>query len=60
MDDIEHAKFMAEIKEQIDIAKQALQRIADMSDGVDGAVGYMALYRRDNLDMILACADMHR
>lgn len=56
----EHTKYMTAIKEQVDIAKSALQHIADISCGVDGGVGIMALYRRDNLDMILACADMHR
>ena len=56
----EHTKYMAAIKSQVDIAKSALQRIADISCGIDGPVGMMALYRRDNLDMILACAEMHR
>lgn len=60
MDDIEHAEYMNTIKKHIDVAKAALQSIADMTAGIDKAVGMMALYRKDNLDMILTCADMHR
>lgn len=47
MDDIEHAEYMSTIKKHIDVAKAALQSIADMTAGIDKTVGMMAVLHID-------------
>lgn len=52
----EKESFVKEIEKEINIAKDALNRILEMSKGKDNNVAFLAKYERDSLDRIIQCA----
>ena len=54
--DAERKKLVYDIEEQVSIAKNALQKIAELADGKDGNVIFLALHKKDDLDLITKCA----
>ena len=59
MSDEERKQFVNKVEEQVNIAKEALQRIAELADGKDGNVAFLALYKKDDLDTIVKCAKIN-
>ena len=53
-------KFIQDVEEQITIAKNALQKIAELADGKDGNVIFLALSKKDDLDIIIRCAKINK
>lgn len=60
MNDEERKQFVAKVEEQVNIAKEALQRIAELADGKDGNVIFLALYKKGDLDTIVKCAKINK
>ena len=60
MNDEERKQFINKVEEQVNIAKEALQRIAELADGKDGNVIFLALYKKDDLDTIVKCAKINK
>ena len=60
MNDEERKQFVNKGEEQVNIAKEALQRIAELADGKDGNVIFLALYKKDDLDTIVKCAKINK
>lgn len=60
MNDGERKQFVNKVEEQVNIAKKALQRIAELADGKDGNVIFLALYKKDDLDTIVKCAKINK
>lgn len=60
MNDEERKQFVNKVEEQVNIAKEALQRIAELADGKDGNVIFLALYKKDDLDTIVKCAKINK
>lgn len=56
----ERKQFVNKVEEQVNIAKEALQRIAELADGKDGNVIFLALYKKDDLDTIVKCAKINK
>lgn len=60
MNEEERKQFVNKVEEQVNIAKEALQRIAELADGKDGNVIFLALYKKDDLDTIVKCAKINK
>lgn len=61
MNDEERKQFVNKVEKQVNIAKEALQRIAELADGKkDGNVIFLALYKKDDLDTIVKCAKISK
>ena len=60
MTDEEHNIFVQQIEEQVEIAKNALDKITHIADGKDGNVIFLALYKKKDLDTIVKCAKMKK
>lgn len=60
MTDIERNQFVHDVEEQVTVAKNALQKIAEIADGKDGNVIFLALYKKDDLDTIIKCAKINK
>lgn len=60
MNDEERKQFVNKVDKQVNIAKEALQRIAELADGKDGNVIFLALYKKDDLDTIVKCAKINK
>lgn len=60
MNDEERKQFVSKVEEKVNIAKEALQRIAELADGKDGNVIFLALYKKDDLDTIVKCAKINK
>lgn len=60
MNDEERKQFVNKVEEQVNIAKEALQRIAELADGKDGNAILLALYKKDDLDTIVKCAKINK
>lgn len=60
MNNEERKQFVAKVEEQVNIAKEALKRIAELADGKDGNVIFLALYKKDDLDTIVKCAKINK
>lgn len=58
MTEEEHNVFVQQIEEQVEIAKNALDKITHIADGKDGNVIFLALYKKDDLDTIVKCAKL--
>lgn len=56
----ERNQFVADVKEQVDVAKNALQKIIDLSEGKDGNVMFLANYELSKLDSMVKCAKIPR
>ena len=52
----EKESFVKEIEKEVNIAKDALNRVLEMSKGKDNNVAFLAKYERDSLDRIIKCA----
>ena len=55
----ERNQFVTGVQEQVDIAKNALQKIMELSDGKDGNVAFLASYEIKNLEKIVKCANLN-
>lgn len=53
-------QLVRDVEEQVTIAKNALQRIAELADGKDGNVIFLALHKKDDLDLITKCARINK
>lgn len=60
MNDEERKRFVNKVEEQVNIAKEALQRIAELADGKDGNVIFLALSKKGDLDVIVKCAKINK
>lgn len=60
MNDEERKQFVNKVEEQVNIAKEALQRIAEFADGKDGNVIFLALSKERDLDIIVKCAKINK
>lgn len=60
MNDEERKQFVNKVEEQVNIAKEALQRIAELADGKDGNVIFLALSKKNDLDIIVKCAKINK
>lgn len=56
----EHSVFVQQIEEQVEIAKNALDKITHIADGKDGNVIFLALAKKDDLDIIVKCAKIQK
>ena len=56
----ERKQFVNKVEEQVNIAKEALQRIAELADGKDGNVIFLALSKKSDLDIIVKCAKINK
>ena len=54
----EREKLIIDVTEQVEIAKTALQKVAELADGKDGNVIFLALHKKDDLDIIVKCAKL--
>ena len=50
--------FVNAVKEQTQIAKDALKKICELADGVDGNVCFLAIHELKQLDRIPHCAEL--
>ena len=55
----ERNQFVADVQEQVDIAKSALQKIVELSDGKDGNTAFLASYEIKNLEKLVKCANLN-
>lgn len=53
-------QLVHDVEEQVAIAKNALQRIAELADGKDGNVIFLALHKKNDLDLIVKCAKINK
>ena len=53
-------EYVNSVQEQVDIAKAALQKIIDLSEGKDGNVMFLAEHEMRKLDSIINCAKIPR
>lgn len=60
MNEEERKQFVNKVEEQVNIAKKALQRIAELAYGKDGNVIFLALYKKRDLDTIVKCAKINK
>lgn len=60
LSDEERKQFVHDVEEQVAIAKSALQRIAELADGKDGNVIFLALHKKNDLDLIVKCAKINK
>lgn len=60
MNNEERKQFVNKVEEQVNIAKKALQRIAELADGKDGNVIFLALSKKNDLDIIVKCAKINK
>ncbi len=56
----ERNQLVADIEEQVDIAKNALQKITQLADGKDGNVIFLALSKMKDLDLIVKCVKINK
>lgn len=52
----EKESFVKEVEKEVNIAKDALNRVLEMSKGKDNNIAFLAKYERDSLDRIIKCA----
>ncbi len=55
----ERNNYVDTVQKYVDVAKDALQKIAEISDGKDGNVIFLALHKKDDLDTIVKCAKIN-
>lgn len=55
----EHSVFVQQIEEQVEIAKNALDKITHIADGKNGNVIFLALSKKRDLDVIVKCAKIN-
>lgn len=60
MTDEDYRVFVQQIEEQVKIAKDALDKITHIADGKDGNVIFLALSKKDDLDIIVKCAKIRK
>ena len=53
-------QLVHDVEEQVAIAKNALQRIAELADGKDGNVIFLALHKKNDIDLIVKCAKLNK
>lgn len=60
MTEQEFTEYVNSVSEQVDIAKAALQKIINLSEGKDGNVMFLAEHELRILDSIVNCAKIPR
>ena len=58
--DAERRQLITEVDEQVAIAKKALKRVAELADGKDGNVIFLALSKSKDLDIISKCVRINK
>lgn len=56
----EYNIFVKQIEEQVEIAKNALDKIMHIADGINGNVIFLALSKKRDLDIIVKCAKINK
>lgn len=51
----EKESFVKEVEKEVNIAKDALNRVLEMSRGKDNNVAFLAKYESDSLNRIIKC-----
>lgn len=60
MTEEEYNVFVKQIEEQVEIAKNALDKITHIADGKNGNVIFLALSKKRDLDIIVKCAKIKK